>query len=116
MYFTCYDLSDISLYKTGAKKVSNETEKLLNFNEKLKSLKFKINWQVKTNHEVIKHLQFVPEENILCTCSFDKKVKLWDAKTGEYIDSLQQNYNKSVPEPIAYYDTRKYLLIAKNKK
>ena len=52
----------------------------------------------------------------MCTCSFDKKVKLWDAKTGENIDSLQQNYNKSVPEPIAYYDTRKYLLIAKNKK
>lgn len=50
MYFTCYDLSDISLYKTGVKKTSNEAEKLVNFNEKMKSLKFKIKWQVKTNH------------------------------------------------------------------
>jgi hypothetical protein len=29
---------------------------------------------------------------------------------------LQQNYNKSIPEPIAFYDTRKSMLIAKNKK
>jgi hypothetical protein len=29
---------------------------------------------------------------------------------------LQQNYNKSIPEPIGFYDTRKHLLIAKNKR
>lgn len=60
MYFTCYDLSDITLYKTGVKKTNSEAEKILNFNEKMKSLKFKIKWQVKTNHEIIKNLSFVP--------------------------------------------------------
>ncbi len=82
----------------------------------LQKLKFKINWQVKSNHEIIKLIQFVKEENIIITCSYDKKVKLWNALNGEYIDSLQQNYNKSIPEPIAFYDTRKHLLIAKNKR
>jgi hypothetical protein len=42
------------------------------------------------------------------TCSFDKKVKLWSAESGEYIDSLQQNYNKSEVTPIGYYDRRNF--------
>ena len=50
MYFACYDLSDISLYKIGIKKTNNEMEALLSFNEKMKTLKFKIKWQIKTNH------------------------------------------------------------------
>jgi hypothetical protein len=44
------------------------------------------------------------------TTSFDKKVKIWDAKTGEYLDSLQQNYNKVEPIPIAYYNTKTSML------
>ena len=31
------------------------------------------------------------------TSSYDKKVKIWNASSGDYIDSLQQNYNKVEP-------------------
>ena len=87
----------------------------MDFDKKRQKLKFKIKWQVKTNHEMIKLVEFIPQENILCTSSFDKKIKIWNAQTGQYIDSFQQNYKKCVPEPIAYYDTRNYLLYSKNK-
>lgn len=116
MYFTCYDLSGIRPYRNETKSVNKESELLLKFNEKIKSSKFDKKWQVKTNHEIIKEVAFIPEENILCTSSYDKKIKIWNSQTGEHIDSLQQSYNKSIPEPIAYYDTRRFLLIAKNKK
>ena len=50
------------------------------------------------------------------TSSYDKKVIIWNAKTGELIDSLQQNYNKSIPEPLAYYDDKKTLLYTKDRR
>jgi hypothetical protein len=40
-------------------------------------------------------MEYIEEELLIVTTSFDKKVKIWDAKTGEYLDSLQQNYNKN---------------------
>jgi hypothetical protein len=116
MYLTCYDLSEITIYKDGVKKANNDTEIIQQLHKNLQKLKFKIKWQSKTNHEIIKMIQFIQEENILITCSYDKKVKFWNARTGEYVDSLQQNYNKSIPEPIGFYDTRKQMLIAKNKR
>jgi len=50
------------------------------------------------------------------TAALDRKVKLWNAHTGEYIDSLQQNYNKAAPEPLAYYDNKKGYLYTSDKK
>lgn len=50
------------------------------------------------------------------TSSFDRRVNIWNAKTGEYIDSLQQNYNKITPEPLAYYDVKKNYLFTKDRK
>jgi len=50
------------------------------------------------------------------TSSFDRKVKLWQAVNGQYIDSLQQNYNKTPPEPLAYYDVKKNYLYTKDRK
>lgn len=50
------------------------------------------------------------------TSSFDKRVNIWNAKTGQYIDSLQQNYNKGVPEPLGYYDLKKNYLYTKDRK
>ncbi len=116
MYLTCYDLSEISIYKDAVKKANNDTELIQKLHKNLQKLKFKIQWQTRTNHETIKLIQFIQEENIIITCSYDKKVKFWNAQNGDYVDSLQQNYNKSVPEPIGFYDTRKHLLIAKNKR
>lgn len=63
-------------------------------------------WQVKAHQEVVKSLEYVQEEELLITTSFDKKVKIWSAKTGEYMDSLQQNYNKPEPVPMAWYNTK----------
>jgi WD40 repeat protein len=53
---------------------------------------------------------------LIVTTSFDKKVKLWDAKTGEFLDSLQQNYNKSEAIPIAYYNTKNSTLYSSDLK
>lgn len=50
------------------------------------------------------------------TSSFDKKVKLWDGATGQYVDSLQQNYNKTLPEALAYFDLKKNYLYTKDRK
>lgn len=50
------------------------------------------------------------------TASFDRKVKLWRATDGHYVDSLQQNYNKTPPEPLAYYDVKKKYLYTKDRK
>lgn len=50
------------------------------------------------------------------TSSFDRKVKIWKAETGEYLDSLQQNYNKPAPEPLAHYDAKKKYLYTKDRK
>lgn len=60
MYFTCYDLSEISSYGIGVKQANIQTDSYIKFNDKIKTLKFKIKWQVKTNHEIIKHINFIP--------------------------------------------------------
>ena len=61
MYLTCYDFSEISVYKDGIKKANNDTEVIQGLHKGLQKLKFRINWQIKTNHEIIKLVQFVHE-------------------------------------------------------
>lgn len=53
---------------------------------------------------------------MIVTSSYDKKVKIWKATTGEYLDSLQQNYSKREPNPIAYLDTRNNILYSHDRK
>ena len=60
-------------------------------------------------------LQLITEEDIVVTAGLDRKVKLWNANTGVFIDSLQQNYHKSPPEPLAYYHTTKHTLYTQDK-
>jgi WD40 repeat protein len=71
---------------------------------------------VKAHTETVKVLEFIEEESILMTSSFDRRVNIWNAITGEYIDSLQQNYNKTPPEPLAFYDLKKNYLYTKDRK
>lgn len=71
---------------------------------------------MKAHTETVKVLEYIEEEDILVTASFDKKVKIWHAQSGDYIDSLQQNYNKSIPEPLAFYDLKKTYLYTKDRK
>jgi WD40 repeat protein len=54
-------------------------------------------WQIKSHTETVKVLEYVEEAGIIMTSSYDRKVKIWHAETGQYIDSLQQNYNKPLP-------------------
>jgi len=37
-------------------------------------------------------MEYVPSEELLVTASYDRTVKIWRATTGEFVDSLQQNY------------------------
>ena len=73
-------------------------------------------WQIKAHQEVIKSLEYIEEEKLLITTSFDKKVKIWSAESGVFLDSLQQNYNKSEPMPIAYYNTKNSTLYSSDLK
>jgi hypothetical protein len=36
------------------------------------------------------------------TSSYDKRVKLWSADSGAFVDQLEQNFMKEEPQPIAY--------------
>lgn len=62
--------------------------------EKFANFRLERDWVVRTHNEPVKSMQFIEAENILATTAFDKRVKLWKAETGEYIDSLQQNYER----------------------
>lgn len=44
--------------------------------------KIKFLWNVKAHTEVVKSLEYIEEEKLLITTSFDKKVKIWSAETG----------------------------------
>jgi WD40 repeat protein len=35
------------------------------------------------------------------TCSFDKKVKIWDMDSGKFLECLQQNEERAEPKPLA---------------
>lgn len=59
-------------------------------------------WITKAHNEPIKGLEYVPEEDILITSGMDKRVRIFSGANGKFIDSLQQNYNKSDPAPVAY--------------
>jgi hypothetical protein len=63
-------------------------------------------WHIKAHQELIRSLQYIPGEHLLITTSSDKKVKVWNSSTGEYLVSLQQNYTKAEPTPLAYYNTK----------
>jgi hypothetical protein len=40
----------MTVYKSGIKQANNDTEVILDLHKKLQKLKFKIKWQIKTNH------------------------------------------------------------------
>ena len=73
-------------------------------------------WQIKAHTQTIKVLEYIEEADIIMTSSFDKRVKIWHSTTGQYLDSLQQNYNKAPPEALAFYDTKKNYLYTKDRR
>lgn len=43
-------MKDIKTYKIGIKEANNNTESIMELRKRLQKLKFKIKWQIKTNH------------------------------------------------------------------
>ena len=72
-------------------------------------------WQVKAHLENVKVLEFIHEEDVVVTAGLDRKVKIWNGVSGEFLDSLQQNYNKNPPEPLAYYHTTRNIIYTQDK-
>lgn len=98
----------------GKEKIEFERKNLIK--DILNRSNINLKWQVKAHSETVKVLEFIEEESILMTSSFDKRVNIWNALTGESIDSLQQNYNKGAPEPLGYYDIKKNYLYTKDRR
>jgi len=59
-------------------------------------------WATKAHNDPIKSLEYSDVENLLFTSALDKKVKIWNAHNGKFIDSLQQRYDGIEPSPVAY--------------
>ena len=104
-FLKCFDLSEVfNVLKTQKNKVIRDSVITTSFLSppKFHDSDFKLVFSVKTHTEQVKSLEYLQEECLLITTAFDKKVKLWEADTGKYIDSFQQNYDKKDPKPIAF--------------
>ena len=104
-----YDLSqliDILEKDDAVKKAAESSGTLYNKSSmippKIPEMQMEPLWVSKAHNEPIKGLEYVPEEDVLITSGMDKRVRIFQASNGKFIDSLQQNYNKSDPSPVAY--------------
>lgn len=41
------------------------------------------------HHQVVNDVKFSPDSRLIASASFDKSVKLWDGKTGNFIATLR---------------------------
>lgn len=104
-FLKCFDLTEIfSVLKTQKNKTVRDSVITTSFLSapKINDSDFKLVFSVKTHVEQVKSLEYLPEENLLITTAYDKKVKLWESEAGKYIDSFQQNYDKKDPNPISF--------------
>ena len=104
-FLKCFDLVEVfNLLRTQKNKVIRDSVITTSFLSppKFHDSDFKLVFAVKTHNEQVKSLEYLQDESLLITTAFDKKVKLWEAETGKYIDSFQQNYDKKDPKPIAF--------------
>lgn len=94
-YLKCYDFSTV-LAELAALYLKPEEGGRVNLTD--------INyfWSVKAHSESIRSIDYLSAEALLITCSFDKRVKLWYADSGNLVDQLEQNFMKDDPKPLAY--------------
>ncbi len=106
MYISCYSMETIFKelipFRQDKGLESAKRQQLLQIFSRAEIMQ---RWQVRAHQEIIRSLALLDDENVLITTSFDKKVKLWDAEDGSYVDSLQQNMGKRDKQPIAYYNS-----------
>ena len=111
------DRSWIKMYDLSGKieelKKNSEQEKSRKTKE-VNSAKFTLNlpvlssdsppvlWSTKAHGDPIKALEYAEAQGIILTSALDKKVKIWSAMNGKYIDALQQKYDGIEPNPVAY--------------
>ncbi|KAL4503262.1 hypothetical protein ABPG72_000868 [Tetrahymena utriculariae] len=105
-FIKCFDISQILIILeksfSNHKDKSNNGAKSFLIPPNFDGVEYQEVWSVRAHYEMIKSLEYIQEENLLITTAYDKKVKLWDSKTGNLIDQLQQNYDKQEPRPIAF--------------
>lgn len=107
MFLTCYNFDSLhsNIFGTG---MEHSNSKALGGRrhaaklDKYSNFKLEMMWCVRTHTEPVKFMEYVPSEELLVTTSYDKMVKIWKATTGEFVDSLQQNYDNQEPVPLAY--------------
>mmetsp|Transcript_10788 Transcript_10788/g.9331 ORF Transcript_10788/g.9331 Transcript_10788/m.9331 type:complete len:148 (+) Transcript_10788:1470-1913(+) len=59
-------------------------------------------WSTKAHQEAIRSIEYVENEEIMFTSALDKKVKIFDAKNGKFLEALQQKYDKFEPVALAF--------------
>lgn len=61
-------------------------------------------WEKKkpVSSEQVKSFSYTHEENLIFTTAEDRKVIIWDASNGNFIESLKQNKDENGAKPIAY--------------
>ena len=97
MFLTCYNFDSLhsnifgcvmeqsNAKVAGGRRNAAKLDKYANF-------KLEMVWCCRTHTEPVKFVEYVPREELLVTTSYDRTVKVWKAATGEFVDSLQQNY------------------------
>lgn len=60
-----------------------------------------VKYHIKVHNEPIRHLYFIKEPETLITTSYDRRVKLIDAKTGAQVGALQQGNGAKKPKTSA---------------
>ena len=94
-YLKCYNLS---LVLEELVTLYNHPEE----NSRISITDINYYWSVKAHSESIRSVDFLSEESLLATSSYDKRVKLWQADNGGFVDQLEQNFLKKDPKPLAF--------------
>jgi WD40 repeat protein len=102
----CYDLTSIfrnidEHMKSGDNKDKTYLSEIHDYKTGKGKMKAKTLWYVEAHKESIKHLHYADvNPPILLTTSQDLRVKIFDSKSGIYIDELKQSANKYPHVPI----------------
>jgi WD40 repeat protein len=106
-YIRCYDLSKpieelIQDRKEKLKKDNSSNSKNHLYAPTISKDSPPCLWITKAHSDPIRVMEYIEDEDLICTSGIDKKVKIFNSMNGKFIESLQQKYDKFEPIPIAY--------------